>query len=126
MQDKYDKAIKYLTEHPDKIYKAWGDLSGPGGCLFQFVTPDGYRNGMKNPDGDLCGCLTEVRDGADAWTPALTAEIRADESIPESMSRFAIDFRDMSMADRIAALLPFAKWQRRFDTELRSPVQVEP
>jgi hypothetical protein len=41
-QNKYDKAIQYLTENPEQIHDAWVN---PGrhvaGCLFQWLAPTG-------------------------------------------------------------------------------------
>jgi hypothetical protein len=102
MKDRYDKAVAYLTKHPDEIIHAWRNPEGePGGRLFQFVgTTDGY--------GESCGCLTEVKDGIRrAQTPALTKAIRADIRIPKGPQWLTA--KDLPV---------FAEWQRRLDKEL--------
>jgi len=99
--DKYDEAIKYLTEHPDEIYEAWvNNRLHRAGCLFQFCG-DGLQPGV--------GCPTMVRGGRyHAATPELTAAIRADDRLP--------DFSDVITP---ATLPVFAEWQRRLDKELQ-------
>lgn len=115
MSDKYDAAITFLTTNPAtgeprpigpltdnlsferQISHAWANPPfHPGGCLFQFVGPNGS------------GCLTQVRAGRlDAATPDLTARIRADERIPTSYRQLTPD------------MLPiFAEWMREIDEEL--------
>lgn len=98
--DKYDKAIAYLTDHPDEIEKAWFDKDWngevhPHHCLFNRTHPD-------------CGCLTQIRAGF-SWGPnkKLTAEIESDERIPKGVEKITV-----------ADLPVFAEWQRRLDKEL--------
>lgn len=44
MKDKYDKAVEYLTAHPEEIAAAWRrSYAVEHGCLFQFVSPSGLR-----------------------------------------------------------------------------------
>jgi hypothetical protein len=103
MKDQYDKAVAYLTKHPDKIIYAWENPDGElGGRLFQFMgTTDGY--------GESCGCLTQVKSGIRrAKTPALTKAIRADARIPEGPQWITVN--DLPV---------FAEWQRRLDKELK-------
>lgn len=106
--DKYDKAIEHLNAHPDEILSAWGAAypDHPTGCLFQYASPSEEAEFQANR---MCGCLTQVRgDDMNAWTPKLTAEIRADKRIP-------LDVDDVTVAD----LPVFAEWQRRLDRELQ-------
>lgn len=125
-RDKYDEAIDWLVEHADdtqceegRIIAAWGAPGEePGGCLFEYATPtnaDGFRH---LPHGD-CGCLTLIRrlHGPQyvAWTPQLTAEIRADDRLPRDID----DIADLRGDELRAALQPFAEWQRRLDREIR-------
>lgn len=89
MPDKYDKAIAYLTEHPEDILDAWGvpDPYTPeeikqAHCLFSYATPSGDYEDVD----DECelGCLTQIRACPEmvASTKTLTAAIRADNRIP--------------------------------------------
>lgn len=105
--DKYDKAIEYLTEHPEEIKKAWGYCSThEAGCLFDYA---GSKFG--------CGCLTLVRDSFlfpqkyhvpfVAQTPELTEAIGRDERIPYSENDITLDH-----------LPVFAEWQRKLDKYL--------
>lgn len=124
--DKYDEAIEWLVEHADDetgcrynvIQWAW-DLDDEfpiAHCLFQLCTPGGLSS--PNPQGKVCGCLTQVRrseNTLDAWTPELTAAIRADERIPGSIEGIS-KLRDDELR---AALQPFAEWQRKLDREIR-------
>ena len=70
--DKYDKAVQYLTKHPDEIMQAWRfPLTENAGCLFNFA-------GDVDRYGEYCGCLTQVKDKVSrAETPALTKAIPA-------------------------------------------------
>lgn len=113
-KDKYDEAVEYLTANPHKIRGAWGNpLSVLGGKLFQFAAPGPMRLSSR---GEICGCLTQIRnderyvavrrDGRVARL--LTAEIRADRSIPSDETK--IEPRHLKR---------FAYWQRRLDKELR-------
>jgi hypothetical protein len=113
-KDKYDVAVEYLTEHPEEIEYAWHYLGKhPGAPLFVFVTPNGR---LLQDDGTLllkCGCLTTIRafQHEEAYTPELTAAIRADERIPS-------DGKNATVAD----LPVFAEWQRRIDKELNRAI----
>lgn len=130
MSDKYDEAIEWLVEHaddevdgvPSVIEAAWDfdeDAAEPAMCLFQICSPSGFA--CDTPSGKACGCLTQVRrdeNTLDAWTPSLTAEIRADERIPGNIRKIA-----RLRGDKLrAALQPFAFWQRRLDREIRQPI----
>ncbi len=96
--------------------------------LFQTASPHGEKT---RPDGKRCVCLTLIRgcnleiceamgiQGLHAWTDALTREIAADERIPRFASSLWAEWDGMSVADRVAALEPFAEWQRRLDVEIR-------
>jgi hypothetical protein len=115
MTDRYDNAIKYLTNDPDAIQQAWNNPSNsPGGCLFDYVSPD--NNDTHRPtDGRACGCLTQIRSGTAygtvAWWPSITNEIRRDTRIP--------DQSDITIED----LPVFAEWQRAIDL-LREEVEA--
>lgn len=101
--DKYDKAIAYLTEHPDEIADAWGEGTSdrdcndpePGSCLFNIVDLGG------------CGsCLTQVRrdrETARSHHPMIEA-IRADHRIPADHLDITVDHLEL-----------FAEWQRKID-----------
>lgn len=115
--DKYDRAIAYLTEHPEQIRDAWsGAYEHPGGSLFRFAGPSAY---LDCPDWtkQICGCLTQISKTADwlpddpnkyvAWTPELTEAIAADERIPKRPEHI-----------RVEHLPVFAEWQRKLDREL--------
>lgn len=107
IRDKYDEAIEYLTRHPEEIVHAWGMFSHPAHCLFQMVDP-APTTSIRRIDGVACGCLTMIRRGPfQAWTDALTIEIRADLSIPSEVYDVTIHHLPI-----------FAKWQRRLDREL--------
>ena len=111
MSDKYDRAVVYLTEHPELIQDAWA-LDMPGDtekekeiardceALFAYAGPATVL--------DHCGCLTQIRSGERARdraaTPELTARIRADERIP-------LDSADLG----VEHLGTFAEWQRELD-----------
>jgi hypothetical protein len=117
--DKYDRAIQYLLEQEKKgglaftraVQSAWGvpDLRD-GGALFGYCSRSG-----SDRDAGNCGCLTQIRLSHReksnypylAATPELTAEIVADERIPERAS--AIEPHHLPV---------FAEWQRRLDEEL--------
>lgn len=131
MTDKYDRAIEYLTEHPDQIVKAWahdcaagdepelldGELYPPNwtGRLFD-VASDHKMYSEPQPEIALSnedhrpysGCLTQVAAGTHlAKTAALTLEIRADKRIPTD--EYKITVQDLPV---------FAEWQRKIDREL--------
>ena len=125
--DAYDKAVIWLTDHPDKIGEAWfWPRLKPGGILFQFCTPahteDASRDGKpRRPDGKECSCLTLIHNTRNfdyhAWTDELTKAIRADHRIPMFSSEI-----------EVGHLQIFATWQRRIDRELgrTPPVWSEP
>lgn len=106
--DKYDKAIEYLTQNPDKIYINWMASLGEAWCLFQST----------GNDLNEYGCLTQIRSVGVLYiapTPELTKAIRADERIPFSPS---VGNQTITLAH-----LPiFAEWQRRLDKELGRPI----
>lgn len=95
--------VKYLTERPDDIQRAWkSPLGNRGGSLFRFVSKSGFM------EYNACGCLTQVASGIrDACTPELTEAIRADSRIPHDPNLITVD-----------NLHVFAEWQRRIDKEL--------
>lgn len=121
MPDVYDREIEYLADHPDEMFDHW-TVPSP---LFAYCTPSGWQR--IRDDGLLCGCLTLVRSSVVnrvAWTDELTEAIQADERIPDDydLETFEDRLMDMPRSERIAALLPFAEWQRRIDKALgRTP-----
>ena len=104
--DKYSRAIERLRKTPHKIYDAWTNpLLNKNGCLFSFATQDG-----TNRTSLSAGCLTMIRRNHNMNVPNhpdLTEDIRADETIPESIY-------DTQVSD----LKHFARWQRILDKEL--------
>lgn len=107
--DKYDAAIAYLTAYPSEIARAWAMVSThPAGCLFAFCGRTGSADDKDEEGRRFCGCLTQVRNGDHAYTPALTAAIRADARIPGNDQQITIE-----------SLPVFAEWQRRLDREIR-------
>lgn len=116
--DKYDKAIAFLTEHPEMIREAWyvpddGDSEEikSAHCLFQVVDKFNDLDGERLSS---CGCLTQIRSGnGGSWARGAicTAEIRSDTRIPDVISDVGVEH-----------LPVFAEWQRKLDKELgRSP-----
>ncbi len=95
VRDKYDDAIDLLVANPvsvdddgiqfNKIEGAWGSPYDPGaGCLFQYA--DVNEKSPIDLAHGKCGCLTMIRGSVPgreyvAWTPELTAEIKADERL---------------------------------------------
>lgn len=116
MPDVYDREIYRIVDADDpvrEVYKSWGNARP----LFQFATYDGRSHGD-------CGCITMIRRNRHsvAIAPshevdeAITAEIRADDSLPRSQIALFDAFRDApDRAARVAVLTPFAEWQRRLD-----------
>lgn len=98
VMDKYDEAVRFLTENPGSIERSWSSPHRTdGGCLFDYASLD--------RQGDRYGCLTQIKRGSmEAWDPKLTEAIRADERIPLSP-------RDIT----IESLPAFAEWQRKID-----------
>ena len=106
--DKYDKAIEFLTDHPEKIPIAWSDpIQYEGGCLFQFATPTGKYNARLRD----AGCLTQIHGSpkvmAGDLNPVLVEQIVADQRIPSKSEDITVE-----------SLPVFAEWQRRLDKEL--------
>jgi hypothetical protein len=98
MPDKYDKAIAYLSEHPEEIQMAWAD----GHDLFQYLTPTG-----RIDDHCKYGCPTMVKKGLRvAYRSKLTAMVRA------------ADIPDRSSEITPAHLPAFAEIQRLADKVL--------
>lgn len=83
-----------LDESP--IYSAWNNTTS---ILFGRAGKSYFL-----PDGNICGCLTQVRSYAPAWTPELTAMIRADDRIPKNGYGITVD-----------NLHVFAEWRRKMD-----------
>lgn len=110
IRDKYDEAIEYLTKHPEEIVLAWyerhtSEKQHPAHCLFAMAS----KTGLSDSGPPTCGCLTQIRgDGRHiAETEFLTAEIKADLSIPSSIDDVTVHHLPI-----------FARWQRRIDQEL--------
>lgn len=113
--DPYDRAIAYLTEHPEEINYHWDDpFKRIGGVLFRFASPTGTWR-----EYDIrCGCLSTIRRGEDfvysdhGVDDLTTTEIRFDLRIPANSG-------DITPAD----LPVFAEWQRKLDA--RWPGRLE-
>lgn len=83
--------------------------------LFDYARPtvlvDTSLKYRRNPDGDLVGCITQIkRCVAYAWTPELTAGIRAD-------ARLVGEVRELvgkPIEEIRVALNAHAEWQRKF------------
>ena len=108
-EDKYDRAVAYLTEHPELITGAW-ELDMPGDTEKEIARDCEALFAYAGPSGGLdhCGCLTQIRSGERARdraaTPELTALIRADERIPLDSAGLGVE-----------CLVAFAEWQRVID-----------
>ncbi len=116
MGDKYDDAIKYLTEHPDKIEQAWFLNTGhPAHCLFQFLTPDGKPDDTVD-EKDACGCptLVQTRDFR-GYTRQLTVAVRKNRQIPDSIEAVTVE-----------SLSAFAEIQRLADKVLGRMTNEQP
>ena len=113
-KDKYDLAVEYLRQHPEKIEDVWLEPHDHmAGCLFQFAQKDPYET-IKE-----AGCLTMIRLYSCHKVPSrsdLTEEIKADTRIPTYVGEITSD-----------NLPVFAEWQRRLDVELKrnDPVSAE-
>jgi hypothetical protein len=116
-----------LNAHPNQIYDAWqSPLDHPGGALFQHVTPNGswYSDEQRQryvcrwtqelPAYIHCGCITQVRAGRIAYTPELTADIRADNSLPDRPDRITLEH-----------LPRMAEWQRKIDRAIRGVKEIQ-
>jgi hypothetical protein len=69
-ENKYDKAIKYLTENPDQITNAWGwPRQHVAGCLFAFLGPAGTN--ME------AACPTMIKGGDNSFQNKLDKFVRA-------------------------------------------------
>lgn len=110
--DKYDAAIAYLTEHPDRILDAWrSPITVKGGCLFQLASKTAE---YPKDSVEFIGCLTQIRhNGPDRIIavvedrPDLTKAIAEDIRIPKNQNTI-----------KVSDLHVFAEWQRRLDVEL--------
>lgn len=104
-KDKYDEAVDFLTANPDKINDAWNDpRTVEGGCLFQVA--GNQPNFTSNH-----GCLTQIRSEPTiykAQTPELTAEILADDRLPNQQGGQDITVKHLPV---------FAEWMRRLATD---------
>lgn len=117
--DIYDEAVAYLTEFPERILAAWERPEvEDGGALFLYCSPSGTGRDHSVQQGRakkgwIYGCLTQVRTGDyEAWTPELTAAIRADARIPLSPHDITVD-----------SLPAFAEWQRAMKAMREAEVQ---
>ena len=96
--DKYDRAVAYLTKRPHLIYNAWSHGFMENFHIrarVLFSAAGGFHG---------CGCLTQVKSGSPAHTPALERAIRADIRIPWNADEITVK-----------SLPVFAEWQRRLD-----------
>lgn len=96
--DKYDRAIAYLTKHPERIFESWCLNNKRGQCLF---VPLGKRF--------ECGCPVEVKKGFPAGNVAVKNAVLANGLIPAR-------FQDIT----IESLPAFAKIQRMADRLIRN------
>ncbi len=117
MDDRYDRAIEFLTRNPGDIYRCWSSANSDDEktSLFLYATENG------NNIDDRCGCLTQIRDVSDGYSLSvvydrdtdlairLTGEIHNDERIPKKSEDITVD-----------SLPVFAEWQRRLDVLIRS------
>jgi hypothetical protein len=112
MPDKYDKAIAYLSEHPEEIGDAWTKPHiHRAGCLFEFLTP----TGEAIYHGTYCGCPSIVKSGdAPACTKELTAAVKRNRGIPKLVHTL-----------RVKHLPAFAEIQRLADKVLKRKKDVE-
>ena len=108
-EDKYDRAVVYLTEHPELIQDAWAlEMPGDTEKEKEIARDCEALFAYAGPAGRGCGCLTQIRSGVRpvdrAATPELTALIRADERIPLDSAGIGVE-----------CLVVFAEWQRVID-----------
>ena len=114
-RDKYDDEVDYLVEHPERVHEWWRDSKPP----FQFCTPSGEWC-LRVDSNQSCGCPTMVRSGTDvAWNDELTLAIRQDVTLPKDIDEFQCELLAATPEVRRERLNVFAKWQRRFDREIR-------
>lgn len=103
--DRYDEAVAYLTQNPDKIRGAWVAPSRhvhTGGALFQTAVDEKIGSVVH-------GCLTQIRKFPQryrAQTPSLTKAILDDDRLPTDEKEITVDHLPI-----------FAEWQRRIDEE---------
>lgn len=116
--DIYDRAVAFLTSHPEQIADAWDrPFCHPAGILFQVASPSGNYQVANDRIGH-CGEICEIVSGqAVAFTDEMTEIIREDERIPQ----IGEEFPDI----KVESLEAFAEWQRVFDmTWERNPDEV--
>lgn len=113
--DVYDKAVKYLTEEPGEIGKAWiegyvfaGEYSHPCSVLFR----SGYPSGMTGR------CLTNLRQGK--CYPRPSTKLQELENLITLDHRIPMNDGDIKPED----LPVFAEWHRRLDKELNREVPI--
>lgn len=106
--DIYDRAVAFLTAHPEQIIEAWDDpLGHPAGILFQVASPSGNYQ-MADDRINRCGDICEIVSGqAVAFTDEMTEIIREDERIPL--------LEGDTPKITVETLEAFAEWQRVFD-----------
>lgn len=115
-RDKYDRAIEYLTKHPEDLFMSWlFPERNTAGCLFAMASKTG-----GNVPG--VGCLTTIKNGTDydgvdrvvEGRPDLTQRIRDDPRIPVTSSSARRD----KFSIPAESYLALAEWQRILDKEL--------
>ena len=124
MNDKYDDAIAYLTEHPDHIRDAGGSpggWEGRGGELFGFVGPNWQSNenavyNTRGVEAGTCGWLQQIRECKVEGGNGRSGEMKMSHW-PRLWENIARDERIPSDADDITVrdLPVFAEWQRQID-----------
>ena len=126
--DKYDKAIAYLTRHPEHIHDAWGcpgDYQGRGGELFGFVGPDWSSSSnsyeVRGEVSGTCGCLQQIRQAYKNEDVQYMNELDSTDMAlsfwPRQWARIAMDRRLPAESEDIGVedLHVFAEWQRKID-----------
>jgi hypothetical protein len=85
LENKYDKAINYLTENPYEIHDAWETTTThKAGCLFAFLEPD-------NALDERVGCPTLVKSGGyDSFENKLDEFVRSID-IPASSRNITVE-----------------------------------
>jgi len=120
--DKYDIAIKFLQEHPERLKESWFHTVPETQCLFQYITIDGQKaksipdpmdefsmeeTGMLHSAG-----LTEIHNKDLDFYPICNGVLDEDlcDMIGED-NRIPNGLLTLKMED----LPVFAEWQRKID-----------
>lgn len=116
------------AKEPSIVREAWLDPYGHRfGVLFRYACPTFAQRFVVEGE---CSCLTIIRSGDDgsgrtattgrvpvAFTPELTAAIRADDTLPTSIT--GLEGKTGEALQR--ALTPFKEWRRRLDRLFQQP-----